>query len=299
MTRKIIIDCDNTFPIDGCDIDDGLAIIYTLAQENAEVLGINTTFGNNKLKVVHSNTISFMKNIGYSHIPVYKGSRGSYRNNEAAKFLVEMADKYNGKLSILATGSLTNLYHAWQTDNTFYEKIKDISLMGGITEPLIINNKILNELNFSCNHKAALNVLEHGKSIIIATGNTCLDGFFARERFNKLKEGNDFEKWLYQSCIYWFDREKNSFGNDGIYIWDIVAAAALLNPYLFMENILYITPDKGGIKNGLLFGKGDMKKVIIPKIKDRDEYVKHVYEQFKIFRENANSKSMNKPVFPV
>lgn len=292
MDKKIIIDCDNTFSIDDCDIDDGLAIIYTLAQENAEVLGINTTFGNNKLEIVYSNTISFMKNIGYSHIPVYKGSEGSYRNNEAAKFLVEMSNKYNGELSILATGSLTNLYHAWQIDNAFYEKIKDISLMGGVTEPLIINNKILNELNFSCNHKAALNVLEHGKSIIIATGNTCLDGFFTQKRFNKLKKGNDFEKWLYQSSIYWFDREKNSFGNDGIYIWDIVAAAALLNPYLFMENILYITPDKEGIKKGLLFGTGNMKKVIIPKIKNKNEYIEHVYEQFKIFGENTNTNGV-------
>jgi inosine-uridine nucleoside N-ribohydrolase len=285
MVRKIIIDCDNTFSIDGCDIDDGLAIIYTLAQKDTEVLGINTTFGNNKLDIVYPNTISFMKNIGCSRIPVFKGSEDSYKDNEAAKFLVEMADKHNGELSILATGSLTNLYHAWQIDNNFYEKIKDISLMGGITEPLIINNKILNELNFSCNFKASLNVLEYGKSIIIATGNTCLDGFFTRERFEKLKEGNDFERWLYQSGIYWFDREKNVFENDGIYIWDILSAAALLNPDLFIENILDISPDEESMKKGLLFGKGKKRKVIIPKIKDIDEYIEHVYEQFKSFGE--------------
>ncbi len=291
MTKKIIIDCDNTFSIDGCDIDDGLAIIYTLVQENTEVLGINTTFGNNKLEIVYPNTISFMKNIGYSHIPVYKGAEGSYKDNEAAKFLVEMADKYNGELSILATGSLTNLYHAWQIDNNFYERIKDISLMGGITKPLIINSKILNELNFSCNYKAALNVLQYGKSIIIATGNTCLDGFFTRERFNKLEEGNDFERWLYQNSIYWFDREENVFGNNGIYIWDILSAAALLNPYLFIENILYITPDEEGMKKGLLLGKGKMRKVIIPKIRDIDEYIEHVYEQYKIFGEKHQFKT--------
>lgn len=285
MVRKIIIDCDNTFSIDGCDIDDGLAIIYTLAQKDAEVLGINTTFGNNKLDIVYPNTISFMKNIGCSEIPVFKGSKDSYKDNEAAKFLVEMADKHNGELSILALGSLTNLYHAWQIDNSFYEKIKDISLMGGITEPLIINDKILNELNFSCNYKASLNVLEHGKSIIIATGNTCLDGFFTLERFEKLKEGNDFERWLYQSGLYWFDREKNVFENDGIYIWDILSAAALLNPDLFIQNTPDISPDEESMKEGLLFGKGKKRKVIIPKIRDIDEYIEHVYEQFKIFGE--------------
>ena len=285
MARKIIIDCDNTFSIDGCDIDDGLAIIYALAQNNLDVLGINTTFGNNKLDIVYPNTVSFMKNIGYPEIPVYKGSEDSYKDNEAAKFLVEMADKYDGELSILSIGSLTNLYHAWQIDNNFYEKIKDISLMGGITEPLIINKKILNELNFSCNSKASLNVLEYGKSIIIATGNTCLDGFFTRKRFEKLKEGNDFERWLYGESQYWFHREKNVFENDGIYIWDILSAVALLNPDLLIENTIDISPDEESMKKGLLIGKGKKREVTIPKIKDIDEYIEHVYEEFKFFGE--------------
>lgn len=285
MVRKIIIDCDNTFSVDGCDIDDGLAIIYTLAQENTEVLGITTTFGNNKLDLVYPNTVSFMKDIGCSEIPVFKGSEDSYKYNEAARFLVEMADKYRGELSILATGSLTNLYHAWQLDNNFYEKIEVISLMGGITEPLIINNKILNELNFSCNYKAALNVLEYGKNIIIATGNTCLDGFFTRERFEYLKEGSSFERWLYNNSLYWFDREKDVFENNGIYIWDILSAAALLNPHLFIEDTLYINPDKESMKKGLLFGKGKRRKVVVPKIRDIDQYIEHVYEQFKNFGE--------------
>ncbi|NLK42804.1 MAG: nucleoside hydrolase [Tissierellia bacterium] len=283
MVRKVIIDCDNTFSIDGCDIDDGLAIIYSLGQKDVEVLGINTTFGNNKLDIVYPNTISFMKNIGYPQIPVYKGSEDSYEDNEAAKFLVDMANKYRGELSLLVLGSTTNLYHAWLLDKDFYDKIKDISLMGGITKPLIINDKILNELNFSCNYKATLNVLEYGKNIIIATGNTCLDGFFTRERFEKLKAGNDFEKWLYRNSLYWFDREKCYFENHGIYIWDILAAAALLNPSLFIENMVEVSPDEESMKSGLLLGKGEKRKVVIPKIKDVDMYIEHVYEQFKTF----------------
>lgn len=286
MKKKIIIDCDNTFSVYGCDIDDGLAIIYSLAQKDTELLGITTTFGNNRLDVVYPNTISFMRNIGHSEIPVYKGEEGdSYKNNKAAKFLVEMADLYSGELSILATGSLTNLYHAWQLDNNFYGKLKEISLMGGITEDLIINGKILNELNFSCNPKASLNVLEHGKNIIIATGNTCLDGFFTRERFQELKDGNDFEKWLYRESQYWFDREKDVFDNHGIYIWDILSAAALLNPEYFIGEKLEINPDGETMKRGLLLGEGKTNHVVIPKIKNIDEYIEHVYDQYRIFGE--------------
>lgn len=226
-----------------------------------------------------------MKDIGYPEIPVNIGSEGSYKSNDAANFLVRMANKYPGELSILGLGSLTNLYHAWKIDKDFYKKINTISLMGGITEPLVINKRLLKELNFTCNYKAALNVLKHGKEIIIATGNTCLDGFFTYNRFEKLKEGNKFEKWLYENSIYWFNKEQKIFNNDGIYIWDVLPAAAMLNPELFTENIVKISPDNKSMKKGKLLGKGEVREVIIPKIKNIEEYIEHVYEQLKIFGE--------------
>lgn len=285
MTKKLIIDCDNTFSVSGCDIDDGLAIIYSLSKDDVEVLGINTTFGNNKLEIVYPNTIEFMKNIGFSEIPVYKGSVDNYMDNEAARYLVDMSDKYTGELNILVTGSLTNLYHAWQLDNSFYEKINEISLMGSITEPLIINGKILNELNFSCNVEAALNVLKYAKDLIIATGNTCLDGFFTKERFERLQDGNPFEKWLYGEGLYWFEREKDVFLNDGIYIWDILSAVALLDTSLIDEETLEISPDTESMKTGLLFGNGYKRNIRIPKIKNMEEYIEEIYKSYRIFGE--------------
>ena len=69
-----------------CDIDDGLAIIYALAQEDVEVLGITTTFGNNKLDIIYPNTLSFMKNIGHPEIPVYRGLRLPMRTMKLQDF---------------------------------------------------------------------------------------------------------------------------------------------------------------------------------------------------------------------
>ena len=45
--RKIIHDCDCTFGINGCDVDDGLALLYLLGDPEAEILGVTTTYGNN------------------------------------------------------------------------------------------------------------------------------------------------------------------------------------------------------------------------------------------------------------
>ena len=43
--RKIIHDCDCTFGINGCDVDDGLALLYLLGDSEAEVLGVTTLMG--------------------------------------------------------------------------------------------------------------------------------------------------------------------------------------------------------------------------------------------------------------
>ena len=59
--RKIIHDCDCTFGIQGCDVDDGLALIYLLGDPDAEVLGVTTTFGNNQIDRVYPATKKLLK----------------------------------------------------------------------------------------------------------------------------------------------------------------------------------------------------------------------------------------------
>ena len=71
--RKIIHDCDCTFGINGCDVDDGLALLYLLGDPEAEVLGVTTTYGNNTLEKVYENTKKFVKKIGHDELRVYKG----------------------------------------------------------------------------------------------------------------------------------------------------------------------------------------------------------------------------------
>ena len=286
--RKIIIDCDNTFGVAGCDIDDGLAIIYTLGNTGWDLLGINTTFGNNSADVVYPNTLEFVKNIGMPHIPVFRGGTKDGVANTAARFLVKMVNLYPGEVSVLATGSLTNLHCAWKLDNEFYEKVMEISLMGGITKPLEINGRTLNELNFSCDYQAAYNVLTLGKSIKIATGNNCMDALFKKKDFdNKLdKSDNEFIRWLHDSSEYWFEREKNEFGHEGIYKWDVYAAAMLINPHLFRDCPTDISPDMESLKSGCLMGKGKKIKINLPHIINDTEYENHVYEMYDRFSKN-------------
>ena len=128
--KNVIFDCDNTYGIADCDVDDGLALIYLLGNKEVNLLGITTTYGNNKVEVVYPNTLKMVKDLKVENLDIKKGGANPKDlDNEASDYLLEMANKYNGELSILATGSLTNLYGAYLKDNTFFDKVKEIVLM--------------------------------------------------------------------------------------------------------------------------------------------------------------------------
>ena len=92
-----------------------------------------------------------------------------------------MAEEHAGELELLVTGSVTNLYGAWKLNPQFFDQVKRIVLMGGITEPLIFAKKQMDELNFSCDPLATYTVLTSGTEIAVITGNNCLKVLFTRD----------------------------------------------------------------------------------------------------------------------
>ena len=90
-------------------------------------------------------------------------------------------------VDFLATGALTNLFGAYLLDNDFFRKVKEIIVMGGITEPLMINGHVMEELNFSCDPEAAYCVLSSDAPTTVITGNLCLSALFGDLEINRLK----------------------------------------------------------------------------------------------------------------
>lgn len=280
---NVIFDCDNTFGVSGCDVDDGLALLYLLGSKEVNLLGITSTYGNSDIETVGNSTNKMLKEIGRTELPLLKGgSQAGETRSEAVDFLVDTVNGHAGDISILATGSLTNLYGAYQKDADFFDKVDRLCLMGGLTETLLINGKVLDELNFSCDPEATYHVLTKAKNIGIATGNNCLDAFFSGEafedRFSRASEPID--RYLYEKTAYWYEHNKNSFGLNGFYNWDVVAAAYLVNRSYFDDHETGITPDRGSLKKGFLFGGGEPVKVSLPKIRDNSCFEEHVYQTY-------------------
>lgn len=281
--KKIIFDCDNTMGVKGCDVDDGLALLYLLGEGNREICGITTTYGNSDIETVYHNTSKMLQEIGRPGINLFKGCPNpGVLESEAADFIVETVNAYPGQISILATGSLTNLRGAYLKDQDIFTKIPQIVLMGGITQKLIINGKVLDELNFSCDPAATALVLEQGNNMSVITGNHCLDAYFSGEEFaQKLKTcSKPVARYIWDKCNYWFEDMMETFELDGFHNWDVVAAAYLIRPELFDDKEIMITPNVSLLKQGwLVYQSGDRQKSTVntPKIKNINSFKERIY----------------------
>ena len=283
--KNVIFDCDNTYGVPDCDVDDGLTLIYLLGNKDVNLLGVTTTYGNNKVKVVYPNTIKMVKELNAEGLPVIKGGRDPQDlDNEASDYLVKMANEYEGQLSILATGSLTNLYGAYLKDNSFFEKVKEIVLMGGITEPLIFAKRQMDELNFSCDPVATYTVLTKGKNVSVFTGNNCLKVLVTREDYDR--ELNDYNNpivpYIKDKVDYWFDYNLEKFGINGTYNWDVTAATYLMKPEFFKDDIYKMNLSVNDLKRGYLNIDDKGETIInLPMIDNEELYNKNIYDTWK------------------
>lgn len=283
--KNVIFDCDNTYGVKDCDVDDGLTLIYLLGNKNVNLLGVTTTYGNNKVEVVYPNTINMLKDLKVNDLSVLKGgSNPTDLDNEASDYLVKMANEYNGELSILATGSLTNLYGAYLKDNTFFAKVKEIVLMGGITEDLIFAKKKMDELNFSCDAMAAYIVLTKGKNVSVITGNNCLKVLVTRDDYDReLSDySNPIVKYIKEKVDYWFDYNLEHFGINGTYNWDVTAAVYLMRPELFRDDVYKMNLSVEDLQSGFLRVSEDNNcKLNLPIIYKEELYNKDIYDTWK------------------
>jgi inosine-uridine nucleoside N-ribohydrolase len=277
--HKVIFDCDNTMGVKNKDVDDGLTLLYLLGRRDIDLLGVTTTFGNSTIDVVHNNTCEMFDKLGIKNIPLYKGAPSKMdRKSAAAEYLAEMVQKSPGEITLLATGSLTNLLGAYELDNTFFRNLNEIVLMGGITEPLIINGKNLDELNFSCDPEASYKVLSSDSKVTVLTGHICLQALFGENEYKRLMENNSMKiyKYIKEKTIDWFEFVMKEFGIKGFYNWDIVAAVYITHPELFDENFRKVVSTPEDLKTGYLKiddSASDYYAVNIPtKIKDVDKF---------------------------
>ena len=300
--KKVIYDCDNTMGLDNRDIDDGLALVYLVENKDVELLGVCTTYANDSLEYVHKQTLELVEGLGIN-LNVYKGrgkfemndytgfgykrfeDDGNFESNEAAKFIVEMANKYPNEIDLLATGSMQNLYDAYMIENEIGEKLNSVVLMGGITGDLYFGDKIMKELNFSVCPKGAEVVIKKYKNVSILTGNRCMDVEFGTNELDKVKAlGNNIKnEFIINKIEKWMREFKEKYNYDSIVLWDVIAAIYLMNPDMFRDDFMSVVSTEEDLFEGRLVEGISAARINIPIVLDdnkvNDEMIKVVFER--------------------
>lgn len=293
--KHIIFDCDSTVGLPGKPMDDALALLYLLGRpQEAEVLGITCTFANGTAKEVYASTTLLLEEIGRTDIPLLPGAdRDEDPRSEAARFIAETVNARPGEITLVAIGSLTNLYGAWLLDNTIFNKVKEIVIMGGYTAPVFYHTRHLEELNFSVNPEAAACVLNHGKQISILTGNNTLEpSYLPKEEFiEKMCSGSVSGRYIAEKCGYRFDDKAIRDGDAASYCWDVVATVYLLHPELFTDFPTHCYITENGMRSGWLAPTEpacDTVLLNLPRVKGLAPYREEMYGGWLDFKMGGN-----------
>lgn len=153
----VLVDCDT-------GIDDAMALLYLLAHDEVELVGVTTVFGNNTAQRCAINSLRVLELVGRTDIPVAVGAErplvgevtylathvhGSDGLGDAgmpvdittqptAESAVELIDRLSaehaGELRVLAIGPLTNLAHALDQVDGLPDRVRDVVIMGGAAD---------------------------------------------------------------------------------------------------------------------------------------------------------------------
>lgn len=289
--KYIIFDCDSTVGLPGKPMDDALAFLYLLGRpREAEILGFTCTFANGTAAEVYRSTSALLREIGRTDIPLLAGTEaGEDPRSDAARFIADTVNARPGEVSLVAIGSMTNLYGAWLLDSTVFDKVKEIVIMGGYTAPVYYHTRHLEELNFSVNPEAAACVLNHGRNISILTGNNTLaPSYLPKEEFiRKMCSGSSSGRYIAEKCGYRFDDKAIRDGDAASYCWDVVATVYLLHPELFTDFPTHCFVTERGMHSGWLAPTNPAEDTVLlnlPRVKGLAPYREEMYSGWLDFR---------------
>lgn len=265
MTKiPVIIDCDP-------GTDDALAILMVAAAKNIDLKAITTVAGNLNKSMTSYNARKiadyFQINVPVSEgaYPIMKkyepldisicGVSGlgdavlpepkiSIDERTSVQLLYQAALEAKGELQILATGPLTNIALLLSEYPDVRPLIKKIVLMGGAVYGGNLTPKA--EFNIYTDAEAAKMVFQSGIPITMIGLEVCYDTPIYKEELSKLLENHGKATDFIAGIMYYPGNETRPFPEEGLFIYDALAAAALINPEIIQANTYYVDVETKG-----------------------------------------------------
>ncbi|KAK8665655.1 hypothetical protein V6N13_005817 [Hibiscus sabdariffa] len=276
--KKIIIDTDP-------GIDDAMAIFLALRSPEVEVIGLTTIYGNVYTTLATRNALHLLEVADRTDIPVAEGSHvtitfytqkgtrlsvvdfvhgadgfgnqnfpppeGKPIDISAPNFLIEQANLYPGKVTVVALGPLTNIALAIQQDPSFAKNIGQIVLLGGAFA-VNGNTNPAAEANIFGDPDAADIVFTSGADILAVGINVTHQVVLTDADRDKLASSTGkFAQFLSKILGVYFDYHREAYNTKGVYLHDPTAMIAAINPSLVTYTEGAVRVQTNGITKGL------------------------------------------------
>jgi inosine-uridine nucleoside N-ribohydrolase len=263
-------------------VDDAIALYFALAHPDIDVIGITTTFGNVSVRQATANAL-YLTRLAGRHIPVAQGvaeplhkapgkhpdfvhgtdGLGNLENRfevggqaepvSAAEFIVDMARKQPGEITLVAVGPFGNLALALELEPRLPELLKQVVVMGGaIDEPG--NVSPVAEANVWNDPHAADIVFTTGWDLTMVGLDVTHRVILPSASFDRLARHHRHAATdMLRHSVAFYSRFYNSIRPDmgnGCYGHDVLTFVWLVAPELFTRQAGRIRVATEGIGNG-------------------------------------------------
>lgn len=271
MSLPIIIDCDP-------GIDDAFSLAMAVASDELEILGITTTYGNVGLPHTTTNALRILDWLG-SDIPVYRGidrallgalvDASEYhgatgleapemgppssvpRTTDAVSFLISTLRATTRKITIVASGPLTNLAVMLRLAPDVAPKIERIVFMGGSTD--YGNDSPAAEFNMLCDPHAAQIIFNADIPKTMFGLNVTHQVIATPARVQAMRNiGNESGRVFADMSVFFEKVYRERYDFDGSALHDPCTVAWLLQPELFETREMRVDVETN---SGLSYGR--------------------------------------------
>ena len=285
--KKVILSLDT-------GIDDAIALAYTIAQNNLDLIGVVGTYGNVYTEQGAQNALALLQMLDKTEIPVFlandhaidqdyfdrmevsadiHGENGigqvsipaatrQVETTSGIDFIIESTKKYGKDLLVIATGPMTDLALVLQKYPAFKDEVGQVIIMGGA---LTVRGNVspYAEANINQDPLAAKILFESGTPVIMIGLDVTMKTPIGLADTQKWRDTKTFVGEKYADIVDYYIHiyDKYSPYLHGGSLHDPAAVCAAIHPDWFTFLPMHLTCETEGPSRGRTIGRlEDLRK---------------------------------------